>query len=124
AFAGGKLFVVWSGFEPPHLIHVLKLVVAEDGTVPPQVMTATPINDWTNDTTGPATAFHAPGNRPYVAFTGADDRLYVISSTDDGASFPNRVILPAELSRHDAGPAIAVHSDGTVCVCWPGTDGD
>ena len=59
----------------------------------------------------------------YVAFTGADDGVWIVRSDDRGYSWPGRCRLPNELSRSDAGPAIAVHPDGSVAVCWVGTDG-
>jgi hypothetical protein len=125
AFGNGRLFVAWSRFEPTHFLQLLRLAVSPDGTIPPQPMTPLTLGDWTNDTTGPALAFGGYG-RLYLAFTGADDTIWVISSTDNGQTFPMRTHLGngSERSRGDAGPAIAVHGTGTVAVAWIGTDGD
>lgn len=125
AFANDRLLIAWSGYDPPHKLHLLALHVAADGTVPPQDINARMLHDWTNDTTGPALACDQVSGRLYLAFTGADDALWVISSTDGGNTFPrrNQLFGPGG-SRHDSGPAIAVHPDGTVCVAWVGTDGD
>ena len=64
--------------------------------------------------------------RLYLAFTGADDTIWVISSNDNGQTFPMRTHLGngSERSRGDAGPAVAVHGTGTVAIAWIGTDGD
>jgi hypothetical protein len=125
AFTGDRLLVAWSGFDPPHKLHLMELEVAPDGTVPEQPQSASILHDWTNDTTGPALAYDAMLQRLYLAFTGADDSLWVISSTDGGRTFPRRLrVFDPGGSRHDTGPALAVHPDGTVAVAWIGTDGD
>jgi hypothetical protein len=126
AFGAGRLFLAWSRFEPSHLIQLLEVPVAGDGVIVPfnehqRTITTT---DFTNDTTGPALAYSERDGRLYLAFTGADDRLYVISSTDAGRTFPDRLRLDNELSRHDTGPGLAVHPAGTLCLSWVGIDGD
>jgi hypothetical protein len=125
AFGDGHLYLAWSRLEPAHFLHVLRLKVSPDGTIPPQPMNARTLGDWTNDTTGPALAFSARHRRLYLAFTGADDTIWVISSADGGQTFPDRAHLGngSEKSRHDTGPAIAVHGTGAVAVSWVGTDG-
>jgi hypothetical protein len=127
AFGNNQLFLAWSSFQPSHcLLNVMTIPVGPDGRLLPfdEEANKVVLNDWTNDTTGPALAFNAQQNRLYLAFTGADDTIWVLSSTDNGKTFPNRCQLPNERSRTDDGPAIAVHADGTVCVSWVGTDGD
>ena len=125
AFGKNQLFIAWSAADESHRLNLLRLDVSSNGEIPSQVMHARVLSDWTSDATGPALAFSALDNRLYLAFTGADDTLWVIPSTDGGTTFPNRTRLGngSEKSRHDAGPAIAVHASGTVAVSWIGTDG-
>jgi hypothetical protein len=123
----GDLFLAWSSFQSPHRLNLLTLKVKTDGTIDPsQLLNSRLLWDWTSDATGPALAFSRRENRLYLSFTGADDTVWVISSTDDGKTFPTRNQLGGgfEKSRHDAGPAIAVHPTGTVAVAWVGVDGN
>lgn len=40
--------------------------------------------DWMDDTTGPALVFSPHGHRLYLAFTGADYAIWILSSTNGG----------------------------------------
>ncbi|HWC11819.1 MAG TPA: hypothetical protein VG455_11410 [Acidimicrobiales bacterium] len=63
--------------------------------------------------TGPALVSHA--GRVWVAWTGRDRRLNVMSSAD-GVSFDHKAVLD---ERSSAQPALAVH-DGRVVIAWVG----
>jgi hypothetical protein len=137
AFGDSRLFLAWSSLRPPagpfgypphepNLLNVMEIPVAADGSLLPFNEDANKVvlSDFTNPITGPALAWSPRGRRLYLAFTGADDTIWVLSSTDHGKTFPRRLRLPGERSRTDAGPAIAAHPDGTIAVAWVGTDGD
>ena len=63
--------------------------------------------------TGPALVSH--GGRLWVAWTGSDRRLNVMSSRD-GMTFHQRVVLD---ERSSVQPALAVHDDRLV-MAWAG----
>jgi hypothetical protein len=123
-FGDGRLFLAWSNLEPRHFLHVMRVPVDPSGHLVPfdQGGHTVRLNDWTTDLTGPALAYSQADRRLYLAFTGEDNRLYVATSADGGLAFSTRRI-GEEISRNDAGPAIAAHPDGTVCLSWVGTDG-
>jgi hypothetical protein len=132
AFGDGRLFLAWSslrstgGAQGPNLLNVMEIPVAADGSLLPfdEEKNKVVLSDFTSPTTGPALAFSPRSRRLFLAFTGADDTIWVLSSTDHGKTFRRRLQLPEERSRTDAGPAIAAHTDGTIAVAWVGTDGD
>lgn len=63
--------------------------------------------------TGPALVSH--GGRVWLAWTGGDRRLNVMSSTD-GVSFDRKVVID---ERSSAQPALAVHN-GRLLIAWTG----
>ena len=63
--------------------------------------------------TGPALASH--GGRVWVAWTGSDRRLNVMSSPD-GAYFDQKLVLD---ERSLAPPALVVHN-GRLLIAWTG----
>ena len=125
AFGDSTLFLSWSTMWTPHYLQIARFPLYPDGSINFDGMSQDATNDFTTDKTGPALAFGSKDRRLYLAFTGADNGLYVISSPNGGSGWDKRCRLPNELSRDDAGPSITVHpSTGTVFLCWVGQDGD
>jgi len=125
AIGNGMLYLAWSTFWSPHFLNIARFPINPDGSLDFDRMSSNATNDFTKDSTGPALAFSSRDSRLYMAFTGADNGLWVISSPNDGNGWDKRCRLENELSREDAGPSITVHpSTGTVFLCWVGQDGD
>lgn len=125
AFGNGMLYLAWSTLWSPHYLNIARFPLNVDGSLDFDRMSSNATNDFTKDTTGPALAYSGKDSRLYMAFTGADNGIWVISSPNDGNGWDKRCRLENELSREVAGPSITVHpSTGTVFLCWVGQDGD
>lgn len=125
AFGDSTLFLAWSTMWTPHYLQIARFPLNLDGSINFDGMSQDATNDFTTDKTGPALAFGSKHRRLYLAFTGADNGVWVLGSPNGGWGWDTRCRLPNELSRDDAGPSITVHpSTGTVFLCWVGQDGD
>jgi hypothetical protein len=114
ALAGGngRLFLAWAGTDDAHSLNVLTL--SHDGNGNLGWIAKVTLQETATRKSGPALAF---GNgKLFLAWTGQDDELNVLS-TADGQNFGDKRTF--ELSSNDCGPGLA-YGQGTLCIAWVG----
>ena len=114
AFDNQSIMIAWTGEDD--YINLMELQVATNGTMTP-IFNRT-LGERSSADAGPALAF--ANGLLFLAWTGTDGQLNFMVSEDRGRHFANHQVF--EWSRKDCGPALAAHSDGTVCIGWVGTD--
>jgi hypothetical protein len=123
AYGSNKLYVAWAGTDPDHHLNVTTIDLTPSPIGPlygPWVKHTLPAQG-TSGATGPALALNDATGVLYLAWIDPGDAVHVAQSSNGFASVTWESIIWGETSRHNAGPGLAVHLDGTVAVAWIGT---
>jgi hypothetical protein len=120
AFGDGHIYVAWAGTDPEHHLNVETIdvsVTASGIGFGNRVKHVLP-RAGTSGATGPALAWRNETKELFLAWVDAGDGIHVAHSADGFASIAWESNLFGEISRHNAGPGLAVHPAGIVAVAW------
>jgi hypothetical protein len=121
-YAPGRVYVAWAGTDIEHHLNVASVEVSRTpyGIGFGMWVKHTLPSAGTSGATGPALAWHEESGTLFMAWVDPIDAIHVARSTDGFASVARESTAGGERSRHNAGPGIAVHTDGTVALAWVG----
>jgi hypothetical protein len=122
AYGQGRVYVAWAGTDPEHHLNVVSVDVTQTASgigFGRRVKHRLP-RAGTSGATGPALAWHDTSRILYLAWIDPADAIHVAQSIDAFATVAWESTVWGEISRHNAGPGLAVHADGTVGVAWVG----
>jgi len=112
ALGNGVLYLAWAGTDDNHPLNVMTLSHDMNGVLTQSARVT--LQESSTRKAGPGLAF---GDEwVFLAWTGTDDQLNVLSSAD-GQNFGNKQTF--EKSSNDARPALAF-GQGILCISWIG----
>lgn len=120
AFGDGHVYVAWAGTDREHHLNVetIDVTVTVSGIGFGNRVKHVLPRAGTSGATGPALAWRNETKELFLAWVDAGDGIHVARSADGFASIAWESNVWGEISRHNAGPGLAVNPDGIVAVAW------